>query len=173
MSIQQYWEPFGSAWLRDWFIPKHMNVSHYLFIHTIVIWACHSGSLESSRLFFLSWSVSLRSCSWNRLVRNISSAFSLLNEQHMPWSVGCMVKIAEQLSLCPFQMQSLIIPKVWIINSYQTCNLPTKFLTKVFICSGRHIEDVEAGQLGVPQQLKNVSEASFKIKILVGLPAKT
>ena len=34
----------------------------------------------------------------------------------MPWSVGCMEKMAAQLSLFPFQIQSLIIPEGWNIN---------------------------------------------------------
>ena len=73
---------------------------------------CHSGTVELSKLNSLSRWVSLSMCSLYLLLLNISSAFCMLKEQHMPRLVGNNVKILEQSSFTPFQEHCLIIPRI-------------------------------------------------------------
>ena len=58
----------------------------------------------------LSRCVNLATDSLYLLSLNISSALSMLNEQHIPLSVGNMEKMLEQLSLRPFQAHHFRIP---------------------------------------------------------------
>ena len=58
----------------------------------------------------LSRFVNLATDSLYLLSLNISSALSILNEQHIPLSVGNIVNMLEQLSLMPFQVHDLRIP---------------------------------------------------------------
>ena len=69
-----------------------------------------SGTVDFSKLSLLSWSFNLFSWCWYLLSLNISSAFCLLKEQHIPRSVGIFENMLEQLNLLPFHQHSLIIP---------------------------------------------------------------
>ena len=65
-----------------------------------------------SKLLSLSCLVNLATDSLYLLSLNISSALCMLNEQHIPLSVGNMVKMLEQLILRPFQAHHFRIPNM-------------------------------------------------------------
>ena len=71
----------------------------------------HSGMVELSKLNSLSRWESLFMCSLYLLLLNISSAFCMLKEQHMPRFVGNNVKMLGQSSFTPFHEHHLIIPR--------------------------------------------------------------
>lgn len=80
------------------------------------------GTAELSKLIELSLSMSFPIISVYLLCRNILSAFSILKEQHIPRSVGNMVKTLEQLSRMPFQEQDLNMPEM---NQWSVCLINT------------------------------------------------
>ena len=70
-----------------------------------------SGTFDSSTAHILSCEFIFCVADRYLLSLNIRSAFSLLNEQHMPLSVACIVKIAAQLIGLPLHKHFLIIPE--------------------------------------------------------------
>ena len=113
MGIQYQVKTFWLTSFRHWIKPK-MTIVWVMQL----FWLCenlskdpnHSGNLESSIACISSWVLILIRCSWYFPSLNISSAFSLLKEQHIPRSVGCISKIAAQLMGCPFHTHFFIIP---------------------------------------------------------------
>ena len=74
--------------------------------------AYHSGIVELSKLSALSRLESLSRWNLYLLSLNISSAFWMLNEQHMPLFEGNKVKILGQGRVKPFQAHHLNIPEI-------------------------------------------------------------
>jgi hypothetical protein len=75
----------------------------------------------------------------------------MLKEQHIPLSVGNMVKMLEQFREMPFQEQDLSIPemKSWLRNLWNFGN--REVLTKFILFGAGDAHDIVAGHLWVPE----------------------
>jgi hypothetical protein len=75
----------------------------------------------------------------------------MLKEQHIPLSVGNMVKMLEQFREMPFQEQDLSIPemKSWLRNLWNFGN--REVLTKFILFGAGDVHDIVAGHLWVPE----------------------
>ena len=113
VCIKYQIKALGLAWFGCRIKPKSSKNCKTLFSTNSIIQirsAHHSGSLDPAIAFIASCSVILITCSWYLFFIYISSAFCLLKEQHIPWSVGCILNIDAQLSGFPLHKHFFSIP---------------------------------------------------------------
>ena len=122
--------------------------------------------VEFSKLMSLSLRSSFVTNCLYLLSRNISSAFCILNEQHMPRSVGNMVNMLEQLTRTPFHAHHFITPE----HAFEPTNHSpqiTLTLTMFIILSACDLFYIKARHLRVPQHFKDTLIPSLKVHIFI------
>jgi hypothetical protein len=94
----------------------------------------------------------------------------MLNEQHIPRSVGNFVKILEQGRGKPFQEQVLSIPEMIPLNMRSCMGLvDVMLLTKFVPFLTCYPLDVKARHLRVPEQFKESRIALLNVHMGIGL----
>ena len=97
MCVQNQIQALGIAGFRCRIKPRLTSYPGYLVAECQSKKTHQSGSLWPALACIASWCLILITCSLYLPSWYISSARSLLKEQHIPWSVGCILKIAAQL----------------------------------------------------------------------------